>query len=59
MKIQVIKYNNVDSTNNVAIRRIKKGKTKPTLILANNQRKGRGQYGKKWISYKGNIFVTF
>ncbi len=58
MKIQVIKYNNVDSTNNVAIRRIKKGKTKPTLILANNQRKGRGQYGKKWISYKGNIFVT-
>ena len=56
MKIQVIKYNNVDSTNNVAIRRIKKGKTKPTLILANNQRKGRGQYGKSGFLTK-EIFL--
>ncbi len=58
MKIQVIKYNSVDSTNNVAIRRIKKGKIKPTLIIANSQKKGRGQYGKQWVSYKGNIFMT-
>ena len=40
MKIQIIKYNSVDSTNNVAIRRIKKGKIKPTLIIANSQKKG-------------------
>ena len=20
---------------------------------------GKGQYGKKWISYKGNLFVSF
>ena len=59
MKIQVVKYNRVDSTNNVAIRRIRKGKIKPTLIIANSQKKGRGQYGRKWISYKGNIFVSF
>ena len=39
MKIQIIKYDNVDSTNNVAIRRIKKGKVKPTLIIANSQKK--------------------
>ena len=58
MKIQTIKYNSVDSTNNVAIRRIKKGKIKPTLIIANSQKKGRGQYGRQWISYKGNIFMT-
>ena len=58
MKIQIIKYDNVDSTNNVAIRRIKNGKIKPTLILANSQKKGRGQYGRKWISYRGNIFIT-
>ena len=58
MKIQVIKYNSVDSTNNVAIRRIKKGKIKPTLIIANSQKKGRGQYGRQWVSYKGNIFMT-
>ena len=42
MKIQIIKYDNVDSTNNVAIRRIKKGKIKPTLIIANSQKKGKG-----------------
>jgi BirA family biotin operon repressor/biotin-[acetyl-CoA-carboxylase] ligase len=58
MKIQIIKYNRVDSTNNAAIRRIKKGKIKPTLIVANSQKKGRGQYGRQWISYKGNIFMT-
>ena len=59
MKLQIIKYNSVDSTNNVAIRRIKKGKIKPTLIIANIQKRGRGQYGRKWTSYRGNIFMTF
>ena len=58
MKLQVVKYNFVDSTNDIAIRRIKNGKIKPTLILANYQKKGRGQYGRKWISYRGNIFIT-
>ena len=58
MKIQIIKYNSVDSTNNVAIRRIKTGKIKPTLIIANSQKKGRGQYGRQWVSYKGNIFMS-
>jgi len=29
------------------------------MIIANNQKKGRGQYGKKWISYNGNLFVSF
>ena len=58
MKIQVIKYDSVDSTNNIAIRRIKKGKIKPTLIIANLQKKGRGQYGRKWVSQRGNIFMT-
>ncbi len=58
MKIQIIKYDSVDSTNNVAIRRIKRGKVKPTLIIANSQKKGRGQYGRKWTSYRGNIFIS-
>ena len=58
MKLQIIKYNSVDSTNNVAIRRIKKGKIQPTLIIANLQKRGRGQYGRKWTSYRGNIFMS-
>ena len=58
MRLQIIKYDSVDSTNNVAIRRIQKGKIKPAMIIANSQNKGRGQYGKRWVSYKGNIFMT-
>ena len=55
MKIKLVKFHKVDSTNNVAIRRIKKNKIDPTLIIANSQKK-EGQYGRKWISYKGQYF---
>ena len=52
-------YKNVNSTNDIAIKIIKNSNNKSGLVIANNQKKGRGQYGKKWISFKGNIFVTF
>ena len=29
------------------------------MVLADVQINGRGQYGKKWVSYKGNLFVSF
>jgi BirA family biotin operon repressor/biotin-[acetyl-CoA-carboxylase] ligase len=29
------------------------------MIISENQNNGRGQYGKKWISYKGNLFISF
>ena len=29
------------------------------MIISENQSDGKGQYGKKWISYKGNLFVSF
>ena len=29
------------------------------MIIADKQARGRGQYGKKWISYNGNLFVSF
>jgi BirA family biotin operon repressor/biotin-[acetyl-CoA-carboxylase] ligase len=29
------------------------------MIIANEQKNGRGQYGKRWISYNGNLFVSF
>ena len=29
------------------------------MIISETQSKGKGQYGRKWISYKGNIFLSF
>ena len=29
------------------------------MIICERQNNGRGQYGKRWISYKGNLFVSF
>ena len=50
-------YKKVNSTNDLAIKKIKSGITKG-IIIADYQKKGRGQQGKKWISFKGNIFMT-
>ena len=29
------------------------------MVISEMQNNGRGQYGKKWISYKGNLFISF
>ena len=51
-------FNNVNSTNDLAIKIINNSKNKSGIVIANNQKRGRGRYGKKWISFKGNIFVS-
>ena len=58
MKIKIIKFKSVKSTNDVAHTLIKKNIVKPTLITTEYQTKGRGTMGKKWISLKGNLFLT-
>ena len=58
MKIKSLKFKSVNSTNDIALDLIKKNKFKPTLISAEQQIKGRGTMGKKWISKKGNLFLT-
>mgnify|MGYP001273876207 CR=1 FL=1 len=58
MKFKVFRFNKVKSTNNTAIRIIKKYNYDFGMVLSELQISGRGQYGKKWISYKGNLFVT-
>jgi BirA family biotin operon repressor/biotin-[acetyl-CoA-carboxylase] ligase len=50
-------YKKVNSTNDLAIKKIKTGFAKG-IIIADSQKKGRGQYGKKWLSYKGNLLIT-
>ena len=58
MKIKLIKFKTVKSTNDVALRIIKKGKLIPAIITSEKQTKGRGTMGKKWISKKGNLFLS-
>ena len=50
-------YKKVNSTNDLAIKKIKTGITKG-IVIADYQKKGRGQHGKKWLSFKGNLFIT-
>jgi len=59
MKFKIFRFKKVESTNNSAIRIIKSSNTDYGMIIANKQTSGRGQYGKKWISYNGNLFVSF
>ncbi|MFL2889399.1 MAG: biotin--[acetyl-CoA-carboxylase] ligase [Pelagibacteraceae bacterium] len=58
MKLKIIKFKSVKSTNTEAIKLIKKNFQDPSLIIALNQTKGRGTRGKEWISKKGNIFIS-
>ena len=58
MKIKIINFKSVKSTNDIAINLIKKNKTQPTLISSQKQTNGRGTMGKKWISQKGNLFIS-
>ena len=59
MKIKKFEYKIVNSTNNTALRLIKKTNCQFGMVTAISQKLGKGQYGKKWISYKGNLFVSF
>ena len=58
MKIKIKNYKKVKSTNDVAMNLIKRNILEPTLITTEKQTNGRGRIGKKWISLKGNLFVT-
>ena len=59
MKIKKFKFKRVKSTNNTAIRIIKNTNCNLGMVVAETQANGRGQYGRKWISSKGNLFVSF
>ena len=59
MRLKKFKFKRVDSTNNTAIRIIRETNYNLGMVIAETQAKGRGQYGRKWISLKGNLFVSF
>ena len=57
MKLKIYSYKSVKSTNDTAIRLIKKN-IKQGIVISDVQTNGKGQRGKKWISKKGNLFIT-
>ena len=58
MKLKKFNFKIVNSTNDLAIQIIKNTNNKSGIVIAEKQNKGRGQYGKKWTSFKGNLFVS-
>ncbi len=58
MRFEIFRFPSVSSTNDVAISLIKKEKKILGCVYAETQTKGRGTYGKKWISNKGNLFIS-
>ena len=59
MKFKKFKFKKVKSTNSTALRIIKKTNYTLGMVVAETQTEGRGQYGRKWASLKGNLFVSF
>ena len=58
MKIEILKFKRVTSTNDIAINMIKNKKRKDGCVQADIQTKGKGTYGKEWVSKKGNLFSS-
>ena len=56
MKFEIFKFENVTSTNDIAINLIKNEQRETGCVYADTQTKGRGTHGREWISGKGNLF---
>ena len=57
MKLKKYFFKSVTSTNDIALKKIKKN-ISSGIIVAQKQSKGRGRYGNKWISMNNNLFMS-
>ena len=57
MKLKKFYFKKIKSTNDIALTFLRKG-VDSGAILTDFQTNGRGQRGKKWISCKGNLFMS-
>lgn len=56
--VKVYAFNRIDSTNNEAVRRIKKGVSLPALFIAKSQTAGKGTRGRKFYSSGGGLYMS-
>ena len=54
----VVRFDEIDSTNEEARRRAIAGDTGPAWLVARRQSAGRGRLGRQWDSPEGNLFAT-
>lgn len=52
MKIRILTFDTIDSTNTEALRHARDGAEEGLCIVARSQTAGRGRYGRKWVSEK-------
>ena len=58
MNLKIKKFKKVKSTNDIALKLIKKNLADSMIIISEQQTNGRGRIGKKWVSKKGNLFIS-
>jgi len=51
-------YQRIDSTNEEAKRLLRKGKSPPFYVVAEEQTQGKGQQSRKWISHRGGLYIS-
>ena len=56
---EIIKYKEIDSTNNEAVRLLNKKKSFPYWIVAEKQTDGKGRKNRYWDSLVGNFMGTY
>lgn len=54
----VVRFDEIDSTNEEARRRAAGGDTGPTWLVTGSQTAGRGRLGRQWSSPRGNLYTT-
>ena len=52
-------YDEIDSTNNEALRRAKEGDVKDTFFIAKSQSGGRGRRGRSFLSNEGGLYLSY
>jgi len=58
MSLPIFNFTEIESTNDFARSLITEHKIFKGIVIADQQTKGRGRYGNKWNSPKGNLYFT-
>ena len=56
--MEIIKYEEVESTNKLAKEMVREGKVAPFCLVAGRQTSGVGNYGKKFWSPRGGLYMS-